>query len=172
MFQQFVRACIWQISRTLWCTGQQAQGLDDLEDILNSPAPALGPTSFDPGHLPLAECSQKAVSASDSIAPAAIPDTGSAAANLLQKTSGATGSSLAPASKPAQADVLLQGRRQAPRCGLESPKASVWSTAYQSASAPLAAVWARIPEQLQRIPSLTVASLTTQCSYTVRPPSH
>ena len=34
---------------------------------------------------------------------------------------------------------------------------SVWNTAYQSASAPIAAVWARLPEHLQRLSPQTVS---------------
>lgn len=159
-------ACLCEeISRKVWRTGQQAHGLDDLEDILNSPSPALGPTSFDPGHLPAADCSQQSASAADSTGPAAISKSGSAAANAVQRPSSATGSSLAVSSESAQPDLLLRGHRHAPGDAVEAQKASVWKTAYQSASAPLAAVWARIPEQLQRIPSLTVTYLTKQCKH-------
>lgn len=108
---------------------QQVQGLDDLEDILNSPSPALGPTSFDPGHLPAANPSQQ------------------------------VGSSLAVSCEAAQPDLLPKGHRHATRDAIESQKASVWSTAYQSASAPLAAVWARIPQQLQNFPSLKASDV-------------
>lgn len=148
--------------------GQQAHGLDDLEDILNSPSPALGPTSFDPGHLPAADCSQQSASAADSTGPAAISKSGSAAANAVQRPSSATGSSLAVSSESAQPDLLLRGHRHAPGDAVEAQKASVWKTAYQSASAPLAAVWARIPEQLQRIPSLTASDVSSENQSTFR----
>lgn len=159
-------ACLCQrMLGNLWRTGQQAHGLDDLEDILNSPSPALGPTSFDLGQLPSEESSQQSASAADSTAPAAISESSSAAANVVQRPSSTKGSPLAVTFESAQPDLLLREHRHAPVDAVDLQKASVWKTAYQSASAPLAAVWARSPEQLQRFPSLTVSDLTEQCKH-------
>lgn len=130
---------------TSFRTGQQAQHLDDLEDILNSPAPALGSqvTSIDKPSSD-AECPVNritpAVSLPTSIAKDSQPDQSvSLAPAHLQPCNRVAGPS-------------LQG--QLPVTCSEEPgqtrRLSVWSSAYHSASAPLTAVWARVPEQVQR----------------------
>lgn len=134
--------------------------MDDLEDILNSPSPALDSTSADPRQLPAADWSARAVPAPDSNIPAD-------AAHCVQGLSGASSNSTATCSESADPALTTQLPSLANKNATESKKASVWSTAYHSASAPLAAAWARIPDQLQNLPSLTVAEyikLPRQCS--------
>lgn len=140
-----------RIRRTLWRLGQQAQSLDDLEDILNSPAPALGYTSVDRHQSSSAVCSEL-TSAPDSDAPANSTDSGSAAAP--------SGQGLSAASSLPDLDQVTQLPRRATTDAADSEKASVWSTAYQSASVPLAAAWASIPEKLHNLPSVMVGSLS------------
>ncbi len=52
-----------------------------------------------------------------------------------------------------QADVTSNASEEPSHVG----QLSVWNTAYQSASSPIAAVWARLPEQLQRLKPQTVS---------------
>ena len=142
------------VRRTLWRLGQPAQGLDDLEDILNSPAPALDSTSVD-RHLSSSAVCLGPASAPQSAAPAHSTDSGSAAAPSAQGLSGNSAASSLP-----DLDQLTQLPRRTTTDAADSKKASVWITAYQSASIPLAAAWASIPEKLHNLPCLTVGSLS------------
>lgn len=129
--------------------GPQPQGLDDLEDILSSPAPALDSTTAD-GHQLSSAVPSTTVSDLGSEVPAGCADPGDAAA---LGRSVATCSSRGP-------EQLAHLPSRASTDATELNKMSVWSTAYRSASAPLSAVWARMPEQLHHLPSLKVGKMS------------
>ena len=146
--------------RRLWRLGQQAQGLDDLEDILNSPAPALHSTSVD-RHQSSSAVRSELTTALDSNAPAYSTDSGSAVAPSAQGLPvDSTASSLLEPDQPTQLPSCAREDAAQPK------KASVWSTAYQSASAPLTAAWTRIPEKLHNLPSLMVSHVRLPSSTT------
>ena len=136
--------------RTLHRLGQSAQGLDDLEDILNSPAPALDSTTVD-RHQSSSTVWPETASPLDRNALADSTDSDSAAAQPAQ------GQSVdSTASKVLEPDQLSQLRRCANTDATEPRRASVWSSAYQSASAPLTAAWTRLPEKLHNLPLFSV----------------
>lgn len=137
----------------------QAQHLDDLEDILNSPAPALD----QPG------TTQTACTACQDIG-AQVPTTDSlttstpAAAQQVQSTAllSSSAQSHDASASNMQADVTDNACEKPSRNG----QLSVWNTAYQSASAPIAAVWARLPEHLQRLkPQMVSKERRTSAAY-------
>ncbi|DBB08767.1 TPA: hypothetical protein ACH3X3_007433 [Trebouxia sp. C0006] len=142
----------WKTTR--FGSHSQAQHLDDLEDILNSPAPALD----QPG------TTQTACTACQDIG-AQVPTTDSlttstpAAAQQVQSTAllSSSAQSHDASASNMQADVTDNACEKPSRNG----QLSVWNTAYQSASAPIAAVWARLPEHLQRLkPQMDTESST------------
>ena len=117
--------------------GKQALGLDDLEDILNTPSPALDSSAAIlrwPSSANLAQASSHAVENS-------------------------TAGSLTASAQVAKQDPVDQLQKSASSTVAASRLSSICSTAYQSASAPIAAAWARVPEQLHRLQPQKVAQL-------------
>ncbi len=128
----------------------QAQHLDDLEDILNSPAPALDP----PATTETSCTACQDTRAQDPTAEVLTTST-PAAAQQVQSTAllSSSAQSHDASASNMQADVIGNACEKPSRDG----QLSVWNTAYQSASAPIAAVWARLPEHLQRLKPQTVS---------------
>ncbi|KAA6418462.1 MAG: hypothetical protein FRX49_11622 [Trebouxia sp. A1-2] len=144
----------WQTTR--FGSHLQAQHLDDLEDILNSPAPALDHPATTEN---LRTVCQDTTAQDPTTEP--LPTSTPAAAQQVQSTallSSSVQSHDASASNT-QADVTGNACEKPSHVG----QLSVWNTAYQSASAPIAAVWARLPEHLQRLkPQMDTQSSTGQ----------
>ena len=128
----------------------QAQHLDDLEDILNSPAPALD-------HLATTEdlCVVCTDTRAQDSTTEALPTSTPTSAQQVQSTALLSSSAQAhdASASNMQANVTGKASEEPSHVG----QLSVWNTAYQSASAPIAAVWARLPEHLQRLKPQTVS---------------
>lgn len=121
--------------------GHQAQHLDDLDDILNSPSPALGKEAAD---VDLSETDTDTFTQQGSGSQARPASTAEAQQDQSTASSGTPAQS---SHQSLQERVLDKVTSQPDQAG----QLSVWTTAYQSASAPVAAVFARIPEHLQRL---------------------
>ena len=128
----------------------QAQHLDDLEDILNSPAPALD-------HPATTEnlCVVSQHTRAQDLTTEAPSTSTPAAARQVESTAllSSSAQSHDTSASNMQADVTSNALEEPSHVG----QLSVWNTAYQSASSPIAAVWARLPEQLQRLKPQTVS---------------
>ena len=121
--------------------GHQAQHLDDLEDILNSPSPALDKAA---AGVDLSETDTDSVTQQGSGSQALLAST----AKAQQDQSTALSDAPAQSSYQSSQEHVLDNVTPKPS---QAGQLSVWTTAYQSASAPVAAVFARIPEHFQRL---------------------
>lgn len=132
----------WKTTR--FGSHSQAQHLDDLEDILNSPAPALDHPSTTENWCVACQ-DTRAQDPTTEPQPASTP----AAAQQIQSIPllSASAQSYDASASNMQADVTGNASEEPGHV----EQLSVWNTAYQSASAPIAAVWARLPEHLQRL---------------------
>ena len=135
--------------------GRRPQPLEDLEDILNSPAPALdSPTgsNFQASRSQFAKCNQ---------ADGCLPSS-----SALQQNDPLPAHSSAVHSQPSAqlVDATPQLEFSVNTGGQQSPSKgrSVWATAYQRASAPVAAVLAQVPDQLHRLQWKVSASFYLQ----------
>lgn len=128
----------------------QAQHLDDLEDILNSPAPALDHPATTENLCTVCQDTRAQDPTTE-----ALPTSTPAAAQQVQSTAllSSSAQSHDASASNMQADVIGNACEKPSHVG----QLSVWNTAYQSASAPIAAVWARLPEHLQRLKPQTVS---------------
>ncbi len=136
-------------AEALLAADSQAQHLDDLEDILNSPAPALDHPATSENVCTVCQDTRGQDATTDEL-----PTSTPAAAQQIQSTALlASSAQTHDVSASMPADVTGNACEKPSHDG----QLSVWNTAYQSASAPIAAVWARLPEHLQKLKSLTVS---------------
>ena len=130
----------------------QAQHLDDLEDILNSPAPALDhPASTEDSCV---ACQDTRAQDSTTEPPS---NSTPAAAQQIQPSALLSSSAQSHDAPHGASNMQADANGNASKKPRHGGQLSVWNTAYQSASAPIAAVWARLPEHLQRLSPQTVS---------------
>lgn len=125
---------------TRFRNGGQAQHLDDLEDILNSPAPALDSASSTADSQPLSDkrsLSQEASPSASAHQPAAASVSDQSASSSGAQTHCDRQAQEPTSPPPPSEDAGKQPAAAGKRFSL--------ITAYQSASAPLASAWAYVP---------------------------
>lgn len=136
----------------------QAQHLDDLEDILNSPAPAL-----DQPATTETACTACQDTRSQDLIKDSLTTSTPAAAQQVQSTALLSSSAQSHDSSASNMQAVTDNACEKPS---RDGQLSVWNTAYQSASAPIAAVWARLPEHLQRLkPQMVSNERTTNAAH-------
>ncbi len=141
--------------------GQPPQHLDDLEDILNSPAPALDSAAHSTPR-----------GSSDMELNCDSPAQGLPHSTAEPQPDQSLSSTAQPQPQTDSQSADLSRNQQFPASSAEESgqarKLSVWSTAYQSASTPITAVWARVPEHLQRLKSNLVharSKCSSECAH-------
>lgn len=147
----------WKTTR--FGSHSQAQHLDDLEDILNSPAPALDhPASTEDSCV---ACQDTRAQDSTTEPPS---NSTPAAAQQIQPSALLSSSAQSHDAPHGASNMQADANGNASKKPRHGGQLSVWNTAYQSASAPIAAVWARLPEHLQRLSPQTDVESSTQQS--------
>ncbi|DBA88723.1 TPA: hypothetical protein ACH3X1_004148 [Trebouxia sp. C0004] len=142
--------------RTRFGSHSQAQHLDDLEDILNSPAPALDHPATTEDVCPVCQDTRAQDSTTE-----ALSTSSTAAAQQIPSTALLSSSAQSHDASHDVAEMQANATGHASEEPHHVGQLSVWNTAYQTASVPIAAVWARLPEHLQRLNPQTDADSST-----------
>ena len=134
-------------------TGAQAQELDDLEDILNTPSPALDRPANNSRPLLAREGN---TSETSFVSEAATQTDATATAAEHQITSLALEESTT--SELPDSPLQVHTTSDTTCNSITQPQQlTPWNSVLQSASAPIVAAWAQIPQQLQRFKSQKVS---------------